>query len=63
MSKYDPQLLAAPGLAEPLRLSLPAEIRRLRDECLAIHSQPWGQLPELSLADAVAYNETAALAT
>ena len=55
MSECDPQLLAVPGLAEPLRLSLPAEIRRLRDEALIIHGRPWGQLPELVIADAMVW--------
>ena len=44
-----------PGLAEPLRLSLPADIRHLREDCLASHRQPWGQLPELDIADANAW--------
>jgi len=55
MSEWDARLLAVPGLPEPLGLSLPADIRRLRDECLAVHGRPWGQLPELSLADATAW--------
>ena len=55
MSECDTQLLAVPGLAEPLRLSLPADIRGLRDACLAAHTRPWGQLPELGIADATAW--------
>ena len=55
MGECDPQLLAAGGLTGPLRLSLPAEIRGLRDECLAVHGRPWGQLPELDIADATAW--------
>ena len=55
MSECDTQLLAVPGFAEPLRLSLPADIRGLRDACLAAHARPWGQLPELGIADATAW--------
>ena len=55
MDHHHLQLLTVPGLRQPLRLSLPVGICSLRDECLAVHARPWVCLPELEIADAVAW--------